>query len=26
MDWRMDSHSGAGIYELTVREPAPAAA
>jgi hypothetical protein len=26
MDWRMDTHSGAGIYELTVREPAPAAA
>jgi hypothetical protein len=26
MDWRMDSHGGAGIYELTVREPAPAAA
>jgi hypothetical protein len=26
MDWRMDSHAGAGIYELTVREPAPTAA
>lgn len=26
MDWRMESHGGAGIYELTVREPAPAAA
>jgi hypothetical protein len=26
MDWRMDSHQGAGLYELTVREPAPAAA
>lgn len=26
MDWRMDHHRGAGIYELTVREPAPAAA
>lgn len=26
MDWRMDTHSGAGLYELTVREPAPAAA
>jgi hypothetical protein len=26
MDWRMDSHRGAGLYELTVREPAPAAA
>lgn len=26
MEWRMDTHRGAGIYELTVREPAPAAA
>ncbi|HYZ29226.1 MAG TPA: hypothetical protein VE570_09250 [Thermoleophilaceae bacterium] len=26
MDWRMDTHRGAGVYELTVREPAPAAA
>jgi hypothetical protein len=26
MEWRIDSHRGAGIYELTVREPAPAAA
>ena len=26
MDWRMDTHTGAGFYELTVREPAPAAA
>lgn len=26
MDWRMDTHRGAGMYELTVREPAPAAA
>lgn len=26
MDWRMDTHSGAGLYELTVREPAPTAA
>jgi hypothetical protein len=26
MDWRMDTHRGAGLYELTVREPAPAAA
>ena len=26
MDWRMDSHRGAGVYELTVREPAPTAA
>jgi hypothetical protein len=26
MDWRMDSHSGLGLYELTVREPAPTAA
>ncbi|HEX4718478.1 MAG TPA: hypothetical protein VH300_08105 [Thermoleophilaceae bacterium] len=26
MDWRMDIHKGAGLYELTVREPAPAAA
>jgi hypothetical protein len=26
MDWRMDSHRGAGLYELTVCEPAPAAA
>jgi hypothetical protein len=26
MDWRMDTHSGPGLYELTVREPAPAAA
>jgi hypothetical protein len=26
MDWRMESHRGAGVYELTVREPAPAAA
>ena len=24
--WRMESHEGAGLYELTVREPAPAAA
>ena len=26
MTWRMDRHEGSGIYELTVREPAPAAA
>ena len=26
MQWRMDTHRGAGLYELTVREPAPAAA
>jgi hypothetical protein len=26
MNWRMDTHRGAGLYELTVREPAPAAA
>jgi hypothetical protein len=26
MDWRMEAHRGAGVYELTVREPAPAAA
>jgi hypothetical protein len=26
MDWRMDSHRGAGLYELTVRVPTPAAA
>jgi hypothetical protein len=26
MEWRMDTHHGAGVYELTVREPAPAAA
>lgn len=26
MEWRMDTHRGAGLYELTVREPAPAAA
>ena len=26
MEWRMDTHSGAGLYELTVREPAPTAA
>jgi hypothetical protein len=26
MDWRMDTHRGAGMYELTVREPTPAAA
>jgi hypothetical protein len=26
MEWRMESHRGAGIYELTVKEPAPAAA
>jgi hypothetical protein len=26
MDWRMENHRGAGSYELTVREPAPAAA
>jgi hypothetical protein len=26
MDWRMDTHRGTGLYELTVREPAPAAA
>jgi hypothetical protein len=26
MEWRMDHHHGAGIYELTVKEPAPAAA
>jgi hypothetical protein len=26
MEWRMDSHRGAGLYELTVREPAPTAA
>ena len=26
MNWRMDTHQGPGIYELTVREPAPAAA
>ena len=26
MEWRMENHIGAGFYELTVREPAPAAA
>jgi hypothetical protein len=26
MEWRMDTHRGAGLYELTVREPAPTAA
>ena len=26
MDWSMEQHRGAGLYELTVREPAPAAA
>ena len=26
MEWRMESHRGLGLYELTVREPAPAAA
>jgi hypothetical protein len=26
MTWRMESHDGAGLYELTVRAPAPAAA
>jgi hypothetical protein len=26
MDWRMETRRGAGLYELTVREPAPAAA
>ena len=26
MSWRMEGHEGAGLYELTVREPAPAAA
>jgi hypothetical protein len=26
VDWRMEHHRGAGIYELTVKEPAPAAA
>jgi hypothetical protein len=26
MDWRMDTHRGGGLYELTVREPAPTAA
>ena len=26
MDWRMENHRGAGLYELTVREPAPTAA
>jgi hypothetical protein len=26
MEWRMEHHRGAGIYELTVKEPAPAAA
>jgi hypothetical protein len=26
MSWFMDGHDGAGLYELTVREPAPAAA
>jgi hypothetical protein len=26
MNWRMESHEGAGLYELTVREPAPTAA
>ena len=26
MSWRMEGREGAGIYELTVREPAPAAA
>jgi hypothetical protein len=25
-DWRMEGREGAGLYELTVREPAPAAA
>jgi hypothetical protein len=26
MEWRMDTHRGGGLYELTVREPTPAAA
>ena len=26
MTWRMEAHQGGGIYELTVRNPAPAAA
>ena len=26
MTWRMEGRDGAGIYELTVRQPAPAAA
>lgn len=26
MEWRMESHRGLGLYELTVREPAPTAA
>ena len=26
MSWRMEGRDGAGVYELTVREPAPAAA
>jgi hypothetical protein len=26
MEWRMENHRGGGVYELTVREPAPAAA
>jgi hypothetical protein len=26
VEWRMEHHRGAGIYELTVKEPAPAAA
>ncbi len=26
MNWRLEGHLGAGLYELTVREPAPAAA
>jgi hypothetical protein len=26
MSWRMEGHDGAGLYELTVREPAPTAA
>ena len=26
MDWRIEGKDGAGLYELTVREPAPAAA
>jgi hypothetical protein len=25
-DWQMEGRDGAGLYELTVREPAPAAA
>jgi hypothetical protein len=26
MTWRMEAHEGAGLYELTLRAPAPAAA